>query len=156
PVSDIKVHHQDLIVSTQGRAVWILDNVTVLHQLSSQLKPGVYLFKPRDGYRTRVGPTALGPTVDYYLSSVPSNPIAIEILDAHGTVLNTYKSGEPTLRPGRGNVAAAPESQPDPDAAPARRASPPPRVTKTAGLNRFVWDVRNQQGVLLPPGQYQV
>jgi hypothetical protein len=51
---------------------------------------------------------------------------------------------------------AGPESQqPDPDAAPVRRSMPPPRVTKVAGLNRFVWDVRNQAGVTLPPGRYQ-
>jgi hypothetical protein len=49
---------------------------------------------------------------------------------------------------------AGPES--DPDAAPTRRLTPPPRVTKTAGINRFAWDVRNQAGVVLPPGQYQV
>jgi hypothetical protein len=29
-------------------------------------------------------------------------------------------------------------------------------VTKVAGLNRFAWDLRNQAGVTLPPGQYQV
>src|ERR1044072_5509057 len=51
---------------------------------------------------------------------------------------------------------AGPESQPDPDAAPTRRATPPPRVTKTAGINRFAWDVRNQAGVTVPPGHYQV
>ena len=51
---------------------------------------------------------------------------------------------------------AGPESQPDPDAAPTRRATPPPRVTKLAGINRFAWDLRNQAGVTLPPGQYQV
>jgi hypothetical protein len=52
---------------------------------------------------------------------------------------------------------AGPESQPaDPDAAPVRRGAPPPRVTKAAGLNRFTWDVRNQAGVTVPPGQYQV
>src|SRR4030095_7200969 len=52
PVSDIKVHHKDLIVSTQGRAICILDNITALHQLSSPVKSSdVYLFKPRDGYR---------------------------------------------------------------------------------------------------------
>jgi hypothetical protein len=79
----------------------------------------------------------------------------IDILDARGNVLNTYTSEMPFLRPGR-NITAAPESQLDPDAAPTRRATPPPRVTKNAGLNRFVWDVRNQQGVILPPGQYQV
>ena len=60
----------------------------------------------------------------------------------------------PAAMPGVGG--AGPESQPpDPDAAPVRRSTPPPRVTKVAGLNRFVWDVRNQAGVTLPPGRYQ-
>src|SRR3954470_24973607 len=54
---------------------------------------------------------------------------------------------------GAGGDTAAPE---DPDAAPARRFGPPPtRVTKTAGLNRVTWDVRNKEGVTLPPGKYQ-
>jgi hypothetical protein len=55
--------------------------------------------------------------------------------------------------PGAGGTGAEPA---DPDAAPARRGAPPPRVTKAAGLNRFAWDLRNQAGVTLPPGQYQV
>jgi len=165
PVSDIKVHHKDLIVSTQGRAIWILDNLTPLHQLSSQLKGSdVTLFKPRDGYRTRVGPTILGPVVDYYLPSTPASAVVIEILDTKGTVLNSYNSDTPTGRPGRGGAGAnmpgvgtaGPESQPDPDAGPTRRFLPPPRVTKTIGINRFAWDVRNQAGVTLPPGHYQV
>src|SRR6185295_13772332 len=155
PVTDIKVHHQDLIVSTQGRAIWILDNVSSLHQLSAQSRwSEIVLFKPRDGYRTRVSPAVLGPVVDYYLPSVPLKPVEIEILDSKGTVLNSYNSDAPVLRGGRGNQAPGAES--DPDAAPARRATPPPRVTKVLGLNRFAWDVRNQAGVTLPPGQYQV
>jgi len=162
PVSDIKVYHKDLVVSTQGRAIWILDNLTSLHQLSSQVKTSdVYLFKPRDGYRTRVGPTNLGPVVEYYLPSPPEHAVVIEVLDQKGNVINTYNSETPVLRPGRGGGAnmpgvgtAGPES--DPDAAPTRRATPPPRVTKTVGINRFAWDVRNDAGVTLPPGQYQV
>jgi hypothetical protein len=95
---------------------------------------------------------------------LPKQALLIEILDAKGSVLNTYNSEAPVLR-GRGNTGgpgmpgvgtAGPESQPDPDAAPARRALPPPRVTKVAGMNRFAWDVRHQSGVTLPPGQYQV
>jgi photosystem II stability/assembly factor-like uncharacterized protein len=157
PVSDIKVHQKDLIVSTQGRALWILDNITALHQLSSQQNSAAaYLFKPRDGYRTRVSPTVLGPVVDYYLPAAAKNAVIIEILDSKGTVLNTYNSETPALRPGRRGGGADPDSQADPDAGPARRAIPPPRVTKTAGINRFAWDVRNEQGVTLPPGQYQV
>ena len=165
PVTDIKIHRRDLVVATQGRAIWILDNLTSFHQFSSQVKTSQgYLFKPRDGYRTRVGPSNLGPVIDYYLPTARSQAVIIEILDAKGTVLNTYNSETPVLRPGRGGGGpgmpgvgtAGPESQPDPDAAPTRRAAPPPRVTKTAGLNRFAWDMRNQAGVTLPPGQYQV
>lgn len=161
PVSDIKVHHKDLVVSTQGRAIWILDNLSSLHQVSSQMKTSeARLFKPRDGYRTRVSPTVLGPVVEYYLPSATSEAVVLEILDAKGAVLNSYTSETPSPRGGRGNQgmpgvgSAGPES--DPDAAPARRFTPPPRVTKTAGINRFSWDVRNQGGVILPPGSYQV
>lgn len=164
PVTDIKVHRKDLVVSTQGRAIWILDNLTSLHQLSSQLKTSeVHVFKPRDGYRTRVGPNNLGPVIEYYLPAAAGQAVVIEILDTKGNVLNTYNSETPAPRPGRtggpampGVGTAGPESQPDPDAAPTRRQAPPPRVSKLAGLNRFAWDVRNQVGVTLPPGQYQV
>jgi hypothetical protein len=163
PITDIKVHHKDLVVSTQGRAIWILDNLSSLHQLTPQMKAtDVTLFKPRDGYRTRVSPTVLGPVVEYYLPTAPGEAVVIEVLDAKGAVLNSYNSETPAPRGGRGNQGAGmpgaggagPES--DPDAAPTRRFTPPPRVTKTAGINRFAWDVRNQAGVTLPPGQYQV
>src|SRR6266513_1028444 len=68
PVTDIKVHQKDLVVSTQGRSFWILDNISSLHQLTSEMTAaGVYLFKSRDGYRTRTGPNNLGPTIEYFL-----------------------------------------------------------------------------------------
>ena len=163
PVTDIKVHRKDLVVATQGRAIWILDNLTSLHQFSAQKATEVHLFKPRDGYRTRVGPTNLGPVIEYYLPAAAEKGVVIEILDAKGNVLNSYNSETPAQRPGRGFGpampgvgTAGPESQPDPDAAPTRRTTPPPRVTKTAGINRFAWDIRHQAGVTLPPGQYQV
>jgi len=164
PVSDIKVHHKDLIVSTQGRAIWILDNLSSLHQIPSSRPSAITLFRPRDGYRTRINPANLGPVIEYYLPSAPTGALVIEILDSKGAVLNSYTSEAPANRPGRGNTGAnmpgvggaGPESQPDPDAAPARRSAPPPRVTKVVGFNRFAWDVRNQAGVTLPPGRYQV
>ena len=159
PISDIKVHNKDLVVSTQGRAFWILDNITSLHQLTSKTKPtDVQLFKPRDGYRTRVSPANLGPMVEYYLPGVPSGPVIIEILDMKGNVLNSYNSDTLPARGARGPGAAAETQTDDPDAAPAGRrfAAPPPRVTKNAGINRFVWDVRHQAGPTLPPGPYQV
>ena len=166
PVSDIKVHHNDLIVTTQGRAFWILDNVTSLHQITSQSSVSeVVLFKPRDGYRTRVSPANLGPAIEYYLPQAPAGPVIMDVLDSKGTLVNSYNSDGPQPGGGRGARGAGmpgvggagPESQPeDPDAAPGRRfGGPPPRPTKQVGINRFVWDVRHQAGVTLPPGQYQ-
>ena len=166
PVSDIKLHRNDLIVSTQGRAFWILDNVTSLHQLSSQSSVSeLRLFKPRDGYRTRVSPTNLGPVIEYYLPEAPAGPVVVDVLDSKGTIVNSYNSDAPQPGGGRGTRGAGmpgvggagPESQPeDPDAPTGRRfGGPPARPTKQVGTNRFVWDVRHQAGVTLPPGQYQ-
>jgi len=162
PITDVKIHRKDLVVSTQGRALWILDNVTTLQQLTPQTTTEVHLFKPRDGYRTRVAPAILGPTVDYYLPGSASAPVTIEILDAvTGAVVNTYNSDAPAGggRGGRGGRGGAAESD-DPDAAPSGsgrgRGGFTPRVAKAEGMNRFGWDVRNQAGFSMPPGPYQV
>jgi photosystem II stability/assembly factor-like uncharacterized protein len=161
PVTDIKVHQKDLVVSTQGRSFWILDNISCLHQLTPQMTAtALYLLKPRDGYRTRVSPNNLGPTIEYYLPAPPAGPVTIEILDAKGTLINSYNSDAPAARGGRGSGGSGTASgtepqQEDPDAPTGRRNAPPPRPTKVVGLNRFVWDVRHQAGVTVPPGQYQ-
>jgi photosystem II stability/assembly factor-like uncharacterized protein len=160
PVTDIKLHHGDLIVSTQGRSVWIIDNISSLHQLTSQVATtSAHLFAPRDGYRTRTSPANLGPTVEYYLPAGASGPVTLEILDAKGAVLNSYNSETPAGgRGGRGGTGAGGETAApeDPDAAPGRRfGPPPPRVTKNPGLNRVVWDLRNKETVIVPPGSYQ-
>ncbi|MGZ5481255.1 MAG: WD40/YVTN/BNR-like repeat-containing protein [Pyrinomonadaceae bacterium] len=163
PVTDIKVHHKDLIVSTQGRAFWILDHISSLHQLSPQIASGdVHLFDPRDGYRTRVAPANLGPAIEYYLPANIPGVVTIEFVDAKGVVMNSYNSavtstgreGRPGAgMPGSGGVTGDTD---DPDAPSSRRGgAPPPRVTKLPGINRVVWDLRNKDGVTLPPGQYQ-
>jgi hypothetical protein len=93
PITDLKLHQKSLIVSTQGRSIWMLDNVTALHQFAATTaSAGPVLFKPRDGYRTRVNPDRLGPMIDYYLPSVPAGAVVMEILDAKGAVVNRYKA----------------------------------------------------------------
>ncbi len=162
PITDIKVHEQDLVVATQGRAFWILDNISSLHQLtSSSTSADIHLFKPRDGYRTRTAAAVLGPNIDYYLPTAPAGPVTIDVLDPSGALVNSYSSdAAPTGgRSGRGRGAAATAESDDPESAPAvgrGRGGFVPRVTKLEGLNRFVWDVRHQTGVTAPPGAYQV
>ena len=158
PVTDIKLHNNDLIVSTQGRAFWIIDDISSLHQLTPQIATsGAHLFKPRDGYRTRVGPASLAPIIEYYLPVPPTDAVTLDILDWRGAVINSYNSETPPPT-GRGRGAGGEAGTfEDPDAAPARRfGPPPPRVSKNAGLNRVIWDVKNKEGITLPPGEYQV
>ena len=50
PVTDLTIKDNSLIVATQGRSLWMIDDLTVLHQLpNSNLDP--YLFKPKATYR---------------------------------------------------------------------------------------------------------
>jgi photosystem II stability/assembly factor-like uncharacterized protein len=160
PITDIKVHHQDLVVSTQGRAFWILDNITALHQLTPETTTSdVRLFKPRDGFRTRIAPGILGPSVDYYLPSSTAAVVNIDILDGGAKVVSSYSS-DTVSSPGRGGRGGrgGGAAQDDPDAAPSGRGRAVfvPRITNAEGLNRFVWDVRDQSGLTMPPGSYQV
>jgi len=174
PITDIKVYHKDLIVTTQGRAFWILDNVSALHQITPQVTTtAAHLFKPRDGYRTRVSPLILGPQIEYYLPAPAAGTVTLEILDASGSVVNSYTSesaaggGRGGGRGGRGGGRAGGEpgaavttsmEEADPEAGGGGRGrgnAPPPRVTKDGGMNRVVWDVRNSSGLAMPPGSYQ-
>jgi hypothetical protein len=159
PITDLKVHRNDLVVSTQGRAFWILDNISSLHQLTPQVTSStMQLYRPRDGYRTVVA--ALGPAVDYYLPSAPAGPVVIEILDPTGRLVNSYNSEVPAAggRGGRGGRGGGESDDPDVAMMFGRtrgNAAGVGRVGKTEGFNRFIWDVRNQAGLAVPPGEYQ-
>jgi len=153
PINDIRVFRKDLIVATQGRALWIIDDLTPLHQMTGTTSATeIQVYRPREGYRTRSGADYLGPTVQYYLPSAPADAVKLEILDAAGKPVNSYTSEGPAPAAPRGG-----SNEPaDPDAGPSRfRAAPPSRTTKNVGLNRFVWDLRHSSGVTAPPGSYQ-
>ncbi|MGB8703522.1 MAG: glycosyl hydrolase, partial [Gillisia sp.] len=52
PVTDLAVKNNNLIVATEGRGIWILDNLAVLHQLNPEMEnKEAVLFKPQDTYR---------------------------------------------------------------------------------------------------------
>jgi photosystem II stability/assembly factor-like uncharacterized protein len=174
PITDIKLHKKDLVVTTQGRSIWILDNVTALHQMTPQMSSAPsepVLFKPRDGYRTRVSPGLYGPQIDFFLPSTPTGPVTVEILDAKGAVVNTYNSNAAAPgaggggRGGRGGRGGGGGGGGDPDDADAAMmagrtrgsagGTVSARVPANAGMNRFVWNVQHQNGLPAPPGAYQ-
>ena len=56
PITDLTIKDNNLIVATQGRSLWILDDLTVLHQLDDAKRSATsILYKPKDAYRTKGG-----------------------------------------------------------------------------------------------------
>lgn len=51
PITDLAVKDNNLIVATQGRSLWIIDDLSVLHQLAQAKGKDNYLYKPKDTYR---------------------------------------------------------------------------------------------------------
>ncbi|MBM4186863.1 MAG: glycosyl hydrolase [Gemmatimonadetes bacterium] len=159
PITDMKVHRHDLVLSTQGRSFWVLDDLTPLHELAASTAVNTAkLFTPRPAARgyigeplgeldhTRPDPLPHGALIHYYLDrEVPS--VSLEILDGSGAVLRTFTS----------DSAAAAE----------RRT---PRLSTAKGFHRVVWDLKADGpraprgvsagfggggGVKMPPGTYR-
>ncbi len=53
PITDLTLKDNSLIVATQGRSLWMIDDLTVIHQLYTADKSKNILFKPKDTYRMR-------------------------------------------------------------------------------------------------------
>jgi photosystem II stability/assembly factor-like uncharacterized protein len=149
PITDIKIHQKDLVMSTMGRSFWIMDDLTPLHHLSDAIAQGNHVVEPRAAYRMAGGrggfgfgagggsPTAPqygsnGVTFDYYLAGTPGE-VQLEILDADGNPIRLLSS----TAPGR-------ESRMTQDMrAPELIAVGTPRLPTQTGHNRFVWDMRH-------------
>jgi photosystem II stability/assembly factor-like uncharacterized protein len=159
PVTDIKVQRGDLAISTQGRSFWVLDDLSPLRELALEARAGAIadrtlrLFTPRPAARGVVGdalqevdfvqPDDLphGALVQLVLAT-PVSSLAVEVLDAQGTVLAT-------LRPER--------------SAPTGRDSTTGTAVAPGGMRAF-WDLRGApahlaaggRAVKMPPGSYRV
>lgn len=163
PINDIRVKNGDLLVATQGRAMWALDNISSLQQITpNTVASSIKLYQPRDGYRTATGGAFLGPNIEYYLPSTPSDSVRLEILDAAGKVVNSYRSDAPPAPRGRGGRGGGGDGGDDESggafsgpAATIATGVTVNEVTKKAGLNRFVWGVQYASGLGAPPGAYQ-
>ena len=159
PVHGITVKNDDLVIGTHGRSFYVLDNINVLRQAdrTTTTQP-VVLFKPAEAMRS----VSRGVAIDYFLKQ-PADAVSIEILDAHGQLIRTFK-GVPTPAKAEGETETPPSDEDS-------FRPPPPRVATKEGLNRFVWDMRypdatdfkglvlwagSIRGPVAPPGSYQV
>jgi len=144
---DLAVHADDLIVGTHGRGFWVIDNITLLRQLSDDVqKASAYLFQPGDAFLLTPGndngtpmprdePIAenppFGAMIDYYLKSTVSGPVTIEIVDPGGEVVRKYSSED---KPARVNLETL--------NIPAYWVRQPETLSTAAGQHRWIWDLR--------------
>jgi photosystem II stability/assembly factor-like uncharacterized protein len=146
-VRDIIVKDDDLVAATHGRGFWILDNITPLRQLDQAISTAeATLFKPQTAVRVRWNmntDTPLPPDepggenppdgaiIDYALNADAAGPVTIEILDDAARVVRRYSSGDKVELP---KAETAP--------LPLYWYRPPQVLRTTAGMHRFLWDMR--------------
>jgi len=145
-VRDLVVKGDDLVVATHGRGFWILDDITPLRQMSAKATDAdAFLFKPQQAWRYRWNqntdtplppdePAGQNPPegaiIHYYLRTDASQPVTIEIHDAAGALVRRYSSADPIQAPIEGRNI------------PDYWIRPPQRLSTSAGLHRFTWDLR--------------
>ncbi len=153
PVSDLIVWRHDLVISTHGRGFYILDNIEPLEQDTPAVEAAsdAWLYAPPAAVRS-----TSGATITYWLKH-PAGQVTLEVLDAKGQVIRTYKPDTAKADSGRARGGF-------------RRFGPtaPPKVE---GVNHFTWDLRYEpatgfdgmilwgggtQGPAAPPGRYAV
>jgi photosystem II stability/assembly factor-like uncharacterized protein len=152
PITDLTVAGSDLVVATQGRAFWILDDLTPLRLWNDGIaREAVHFFPPRPTVRlsrnvtedddelVNLGQNApQGVVLNYFLKQKPpeGTEVRIEILSGR-TLLRSFSSR-------KASDTAESASAPD-----APKEEKPLEVK--AGLNRFVWNLRMMDPVLITP-----
>jgi len=144
PITDLRVHDNDLIAATQGRAFWILDDITALRNMDDDIgSQTVYLFQTKDAYRLdgsswyrqqaknppdgAVFRYAINETIDN-----SSGDVTLEILDSDGKLIRRFSNSEAEAEVGgfvKGVISEPPA---------------PPLETKH-GMNRYVWNLRHER-----------
>tara|TARA_B100000029_G_C17589716_1_gene962144 strand:- start:454 stop:3420 length:2967 start_codon:yes stop_codon:yes gene_type:complete len=158
PVTGMRIAHDDLILSTQGRSFWILDDISPIREIGAAVESDNYLFKPRTAVRlTNLGaasmaeltpdPRPAGALIHYYLAQEPNEEVRIEVVDDRGEVAHTFSSDSITAEESSGQ-----------------------KIDKSPGLNRLAWQMfypgpempesavvwGYTGGVVAPPGTYRV
>jgi photosystem II stability/assembly factor-like uncharacterized protein len=159
PITDLTIKENDLVVATQGRAFWVIDDLSLLQQMNNSVSnKNIHVFDIYPAYRMQGNPFTVnfgvaprnvgtnppaGVVFNYYLKDVPDSPkAAITIFDKDRKLIKTFATD-------------------------AKEANAKIDVNK--GMNVFVWDLRYPEaeriegmilwngvpaGIIAPPGNY--
>ncbi len=172
PITDLTVKDGDLVVATQGRAFWALDDLTPVREYTDAIRgEKIHVFKPRPAVRMQGGGFGGGDEEGGSGGALGKNPptgvvVSYTLKDKLGDkeVLTVeFLDGDRVLR--------SFTSQKKPEAAPgADEEEGDKPIEPKVGMNRLVWDMRivkpsllpkaiiwgNSQGPKVGPGTYSV
>jgi len=156
PITDLQVHGNDLVISTFGRGLWVLDDIAALREINSQITAAdAHLFVPATAMRVRwenyqdtpypiETPAGQNPPdgaiLDYYLKT-PPDEMTLTIYDEKGGEVARFSSETKPAAYLPANV-------------PGYWFAPELTLPKAAGINRFVWNLRYPPPPSLPYGYY--
>jgi photosystem II stability/assembly factor-like uncharacterized protein len=106
PITDLTLKNNNLIAATQGRSLWILDDLSPLHQLYPYVTgKKTHLFRPAPAYRmdgggsgkatlTAGGNRQNGVFIHYFLQNKPGDKdtVKISILEPGGTLIKSFST----------------------------------------------------------------
>lgn len=145
PITDLRVHQDNLIAATSGRSFWILDDLTLIRQYKAPFN-SLSFYQPApvilatgsseldgnnpdfDGtHPTRGVNPATGIVLYYELPELKENTeVKMSIKDASGRIIRAFSS---KADPGYKRYDGAPPRD--------------PQLSTQKGLNRFVWNLRH-------------
>ncbi len=129
PITDLTIKDDNLIAATQGRAFWMIDDLTPLHQLNDEVaKSAFFLFKPMASYRMSGGSSNKpsktegtnhpgGVMIHYFVKDTAMIKASLEIFDSKGELIKKFST------------------KPD-------KKAKEEELKIKAGINRFVWNMR--------------
>lgn len=145
PITDLRIHKGNLIAATSGRSFWILDDLSLIEQYKKD-NTAFSLFTPAGAYINNGGselddsnPDFTGLTIDHGVN--PASGIVIyyqlpETKDSNVVVTMEIKDASGNLV--RSFTSAKDSNYRKYDGAPPAD----PVLSKSKGLNRFVWNMR--------------
>lgn len=168
PITDIKIHRGDLVLSTMGRGYWIADDINTLLNYDGKSNEaklfvadktirsrGTYMRTDDSSVPQYTEPAV---TFDYYLANKSEQPLMLQILDDQNDVVNTYfsdttgqKSTNEVIEDMSLNTVTYVIDK---------------KLANTSGMHRFHWDMtatgpwhknanrRFKNGPMVTPGKY--
>ncbi|MDN3205046.1 WD40/YVTN/BNR-like repeat-containing protein [Algoriphagus sediminis] len=152
PITDLMIQDNDMIVATQGRAFWVLDDLGPLYEMDAAKDADFYVYEPEDAirdlaFRTEAPEMGQNPyegfAMKYFVSELQdSTHLEVEIKDKEGSIIRTFTSD--------------PSAKKD-------------KIKVKKGMNQVQWDLAVQEfelvpGVfsglesgpaMVPPGEYE-